>query len=203
MGKTLYHSELSKAGQVQITVKSEIQKSKYQGKPNYVVVAFNGEERTLNLENENCEGAFRGMNGRTITVIAEGRAETATIQGLGMRGSDVPPPQSRQQYQEQPREQYYEPQQEPPRQQQQQAPPPRQEAPPAEKPTPHYQSIHGATVGQSINIATRVLLEACPASEKLAYVRSHQFLTDTHEVASGIARLAMHMEKGNLTPVKR
>ncbi len=85
--KTLYHSELKGMGPVRVTVKGEVKKSKYQGKPDYVTLAIGNEERTYNAENPACADFFRGKAGQTFTISAEGggkgQEDTATITFVG------------------------------------------------------------------------------------------------------------------------
>lgn len=79
MSKTLYQSELVKLGPVTVRVESDILKSKYDGKPDYVVLALNGTERLYNLENHSCGDAFHGRKGQTITIQATGSRDEASI----------------------------------------------------------------------------------------------------------------------------
>jgi hypothetical protein len=85
-------------GPVTVTVKRERQKSKFskpnQPKPDYVVLVINQDEFGYNVENEKCAEFFRGRAGSTMTIIAEGRAEEATITHVGAPASQMqqPPP---------------------------------------------------------------------------------------------------------------
>lgn len=80
MSKTLYQSELSKLGAVAVEVTSDIIKSKYDGKPDFVALKINGVERTYNLENPGCGAAFHGRKGQRITIIATGSREAASVE---------------------------------------------------------------------------------------------------------------------------
>lgn len=81
--KTLYHGELRKLSPVRVTVKSDVLESKYAGKPPYVVLAINGDERNYTTENQGCAAFFDGRKGETFTLIAEGQREEATITYVG------------------------------------------------------------------------------------------------------------------------
>lgn len=84
MSKTLFHSEIAKAGgPVKVTVKSDVLKSKFKGKSDFVILQYNGEERNYNVENPECGAFFKGQNGRSFALIAEGRAEDATLEYVG------------------------------------------------------------------------------------------------------------------------
>ena len=48
-----------------------------------MVLEIGGEERRYNVENEQCEQFWVGQKGRTFTVVAEGKRETATIAYVG------------------------------------------------------------------------------------------------------------------------
>lgn len=88
-GKTLYHSELVQLGRVQVTQKNLPQRSKYSGKPDYVVLLIDGEERIYNCENETCQSFFnvQGNQGRTMVIEAQGSRDDALIDWI----SDVAP----------------------------------------------------------------------------------------------------------------
>ncbi len=80
MSKTLFQSELSKLGPVTVEVTSDILKSKFDGKPDFVVIKLNGVERTYNLENPSCGEVFHGRKGQTITIQATGSREAAAVE---------------------------------------------------------------------------------------------------------------------------
>jgi hypothetical protein len=99
MAKTCYHSELSKLSPVTVQVASDPKKSKFPNKPNYVYLKIQdketgafGEERPHDFENAKCEAFFVGQKGRTFTIVAEGREDTATITYVGESGAAIQPP---------------------------------------------------------------------------------------------------------------
>lgn len=97
MSKTLYHSELCKLSPVQVTVKSDVMESKFKGKPPYVVLKLDGEERNYSCENDDCAEFFDGQKGRTFTIVAEGREDAATITYVGESAAEpeAPPAEER------------------------------------------------------------------------------------------------------------
>lgn len=119
--KTLYHSQLCKLGPVMVTVKSDVSKSKFQGKPDYVYLEINGEKFGYSFDSPACQQFFTGQKGRSFMIEASGRDADAKITYLGEPGSQklaapaTPPPQNA-----------------PPPVNQ----PPRQSAPPAAPPPP-------------------------------------------------------------------
>ena len=96
--RTLYHSSLVKLGPVMVTVKSDVSKSKFSGKPNYCYLAINGEEFGYSFDSPACEQFFTGQKGRSFMIQAEGRDADAKIIYLGEPGSQklaapvTPPP---------------------------------------------------------------------------------------------------------------
>lgn len=88
-------------GPVQVTVKTERQKSSYSKpndpKPDYVVLVIDGHERNYTVENEQCGNFFNGQRGRTFSILAEGSREDATIsyvgEPAGTAGQQPPPAQ--------------------------------------------------------------------------------------------------------------
>jgi hypothetical protein len=83
MAKTIWHSELCKLSPLQIRIKSDVLKSKFKGKPDYVVIEVDGEERNYSTENEECADFFNGQKGRKFTIVAEGREAEAVINYVG------------------------------------------------------------------------------------------------------------------------
>jgi hypothetical protein len=83
MAKNLYHSALVKLGQVMVTVKSDVLKSQFPNKPDYVVMEINGEDFNYTTENDACAEFFRGQKGATMALSAEGRKEEAALTYLG------------------------------------------------------------------------------------------------------------------------
>lgn len=94
MSKTLYHSELTKMGPVTVEVKSDVKTSKYQGKPDYVDIAIDGNDRTYNVENGSCADVFRGRRGQRITIEASGSRDAAIISLCNDEGTHAAPRQS-------------------------------------------------------------------------------------------------------------
>ena len=93
--KTLYHGEFRDMGPVKIVVKSEPLESKYKKGTYFVELSIGGETRNLNPENDECLEFFRGRKGQTITVVADGSREDASIvlvgEEVGARKTAEPP----------------------------------------------------------------------------------------------------------------
>jgi hypothetical protein len=85
--KTLYHSALVKLGPVMVTVKSDVSKSKFAGKPDYCYLVINGEEFGYSFDSPACQQFFTGQKGRSFMIQAEGRDADAKIIYLGEPGS--------------------------------------------------------------------------------------------------------------------
>lgn len=83
---TLYHSEFTRMGDVTIKVKSDVMASKFQGKPNFIYLEINGEERAYNIENERVEGRLLMRKGAELRVRAIGQRETADLEILSGNG---------------------------------------------------------------------------------------------------------------------
>lgn len=81
--KTLYHSELVSLGAVTAVIQSDVTKSKYPGKPDFVKMQVGGLERQYWVENENCAEALRGRSGQTVAIQAHGSRDEATIDVSG------------------------------------------------------------------------------------------------------------------------
>ena len=100
MAKQIWHSELKSLGPVRVTIKSDILKSKWSKpndpKPDFVVLDVNGEQRNYTLENPSCGDVFRNRKEQTISIIAEGSGESATITYVGQSGAQTPLPAHRQ-----------------------------------------------------------------------------------------------------------
>jgi hypothetical protein len=77
--KTLYQSELIKLGLVAAKILSEPQDSQFPGKPRWVAMEVNGEERYYNCESVACEDALRGLKGQVVSLEAQGTREDATL----------------------------------------------------------------------------------------------------------------------------
>ena len=81
---TLYHSELVKAGEVDVTITCDKPvPSKFPGKPERVSMKFDGEERYYEVENDECGDALCGYKGKTVTILASGRGSDASIEVIG------------------------------------------------------------------------------------------------------------------------
>lgn len=83
--KTLYHSELSKLGKIEVVVKTDVMKSKFKSKTGedqfYVILELDGNERSYNCENDACKEFFESIpKGTTLTIEADGSREDATIE---------------------------------------------------------------------------------------------------------------------------
>jgi len=81
--KGMYHSELVRMGPVAVTVKSDVLRSKFKDKPDYVILEIDGAERIYNTENDECADFFRDQKGRTFTLVAEGREADAILTYVG------------------------------------------------------------------------------------------------------------------------
>lgn len=79
-------------GPVTVLVTSDVMQSKYQGKPNYVMLEIDGVKRRYDCENEACETFFDQQKGQTLTVEAVGRGEDAGF-NLAEEGGEAPPQQ--------------------------------------------------------------------------------------------------------------
>jgi len=77
--KTLYHGELRQLGPVQVTVKKEWTESTKKKGTYYTTLVVNGVERYYNPENQQCLEFWAGKAGQTITVVAAGSREEATL----------------------------------------------------------------------------------------------------------------------------
>ena len=77
--KTLYHSELAKAGKTTIDVISDLVGSKHKAGTFIVFLKFNGEDRTYQVENDACAASLRDRKGQRLAIEAGGARETASI----------------------------------------------------------------------------------------------------------------------------
>lgn len=90
--KTVYHSALVAAGDVDVLIKSnEPQKSKFGDQPDYIAMVHEGKEHFYPVENRNCAEALTGLGGQTVTIRAEGSREEATIAVFGAPNSHRQP----------------------------------------------------------------------------------------------------------------
>lgn len=184
MAKTLYHSELVKLGPVEVTVKSDILKSKYPGKPDYVSLTIGGEDRNYSFDTPECMTPFEGQKGQTFTIIAEGSGKdgTAVVTYVGEGGGT---PQ---------RKPAAKPLTRPPARSQVPARPAQQSAPsrpqgagnqPAHQPS---YGPHGARVGAAVNKAVDILIAQGQEWNP----------TVAWEIASDIMRISDRLEQNKL-----
>ena len=93
--KTLYHGELRSLSPVEVKVTSDVLASTKKKGEYYVRLEVEGRERYLHPENPGCIEFFKGRKGQTVTIVADGTREEATIVEAGT-GSDAaesaPPP---------------------------------------------------------------------------------------------------------------
>lgn len=90
--KSLYHSTLAKAGDVRLSIKSDVLASKYKKEGEaghfYVIVQHdNDPEQTLLIENEQCRSALEGLKGEDVTLRASGAREDARISIVNSDGT--------------------------------------------------------------------------------------------------------------------
>lgn len=88
--KTLFHSEFVRAcerGPVVITVLSEAQASKFQGKPPYAKIKFEKREREYWCDTEPIARFFDGQVGRSFAVMAEGGKGEEMLSWVGEAAS--------------------------------------------------------------------------------------------------------------------
>lgn len=82
--KSVYHSQLAKAGPIHIEVKSSSMKSKFAKEPGqagefYVMFSFDGQEHSYLAENRQCADTLGALKGQRVTIVAEGRNDDARI----------------------------------------------------------------------------------------------------------------------------
>lgn len=185
--KTLYHSSLVQMGDVDVEVLKEPQKSKYEGKPDYVVLKIDGKERLYNVENDSCAAFFDGQAGVSMVIRASGSREDAIIEFI----DDAPPPTDT-------------PPRAPARAPARSAAPPPTRQPPARQTAPQGRPApaaapsqrtgpRGETVGMAMNCAIR--LEVAEIAKGAQY--------DKERIAmrvSDLLRIAAWHERGNLVP---
>ena len=81
--KGIYHSTLVRAGDTVVTIKSDVLKSKYEGKPDYVyLTAADGTEHSLAVENFRVAEALKGLKDQRVTLRASGSREDADLEIL-------------------------------------------------------------------------------------------------------------------------
>lgn len=80
----MFHSEAAQMSPLHCLVKTEPQKSKYEGKPPYVILVMDdGAERNYTVENEACGNALRPLKGKKVMLQFTGSREDAAIAVLG------------------------------------------------------------------------------------------------------------------------
>lgn len=88
----IYHSTLVKCGEVHVTIKSGVMKSKKAGQPDFIVMEHDsGGDQFYNVENQRCADALRNKKGESITIRATGSKADADIQILNVDGTAKSP----------------------------------------------------------------------------------------------------------------
>lgn len=182
MAKNLYHSALIKMGDVTADVRSDVLKSKYPNKPDYVELEIDGESYYYSTENEQCAAFFNGLKGRRIEFRAvgggRGKEDTANLELI----AEGPHPTERKASAERSRT----PAEKPPRQQQPAAM--EKAEPPAKGEKLHPQL--GIRVGACLNNAINYLIaESHPWDPKEILDRT-----------SDLLRISEYLEKGHISP---
>jgi hypothetical protein len=90
--KTLYHSQAVQMGQIHCLVKTGIQKSKYEGKPNYIVLVIDGFDRNLNIDSDAIASALAPLQGRKVMLQFLGGKGSETVKVLGAGQPQGQPP---------------------------------------------------------------------------------------------------------------
>src|SRR4030095_6257575 len=78
--KSLYHSELVKLSPVTARIMSEPTESNFPGKPKWVALEIDGQERFLTCENVGVELTLMGLKGQWAKLNAKGRGDDAVIE---------------------------------------------------------------------------------------------------------------------------
>jgi hypothetical protein len=98
--KNLYHSAAVQLGQVTCIIKSDVNKSKYSGKPDYCVLLINGEEKNYSVENAACGAVLKANKGKSVVLEFLGGRDDASISVVGQPQAapqQEPPPDLRNQ----------------------------------------------------------------------------------------------------------
>ena len=90
--KGLYHSEAVQISPIKCTVKSDVLRSKYEGKPDYVILFIDGNERNYAIENPDCAAALKGMKNKNTMLEFTGSRDDASIRVLGAGATQQQPP---------------------------------------------------------------------------------------------------------------
>jgi hypothetical protein len=107
---TMYHSELRDTfSRVNVFVETDIMKSRYEGKPDYVMMKVGGMSRRYSIENPACAEVFNGQKGMTMDIEAKGKGDDASIEVYNVTNEGQPEPQQPQQPQPEPRQSHLPP----------------------------------------------------------------------------------------------
>ncbi len=88
---SLFHSKLREMGEVDATITSASPvKSKFAGKPDWIGMKIDGVEYSYNIENDACGEALTGLKGQTVTIVADGSRDEATVEVLGEAAAPAP-----------------------------------------------------------------------------------------------------------------
>jgi hypothetical protein len=79
-------------GQIHCLVKTGIQKSKYEGKPNYIVLVIDGFDRNLNIDSDAIASALAPLQGRKVMLQFLGGKGSETVKVLGAGQPQGQPP---------------------------------------------------------------------------------------------------------------
>ena len=113
MAKSLYHSALTKMGPVTVTITTGPMKSKFSKpeapKPDFCGMTINGEQFSYTIENPTIAAFITQHKGQTLSIVAEGSRDQATITAVGAPASQMQQPAQRQAAPVQP-QQHYQPQ---------------------------------------------------------------------------------------------
>ena len=100
MAKNLYQSTLAQQGPTTITIKTGPMKSKFSKpdapKPDFCGLVINGEEFSYTIENAGIAAFITQHKGQTLTVVAEGSRDEATMTAVGAPASQMQQPAPRQ-----------------------------------------------------------------------------------------------------------
>lgn len=191
--KTVYHSALVHEGPVEVTITSDVIKSKFQknGQDQFYVEFTQGKSSHQYIcENDMCVDALDGKKGKRVELEATGSREDAeirvTVLGSGTTGGNG----SRSERSERNERGYQQPQgrqgsSEGRRQQNGQ----------------EREPVFGATVGMAINQACDMIREAEPDYPiTMEWLLSPDFSQNVHTIASDLIRVSRMLEKGILAP---
>ena len=100
MAKTLWHSKLVQEGPTTILIKTGPIKSKFSKpdapKPDFCGLVIQGEEFSYTIENQRIADFITAHKGQTLTVVAEGSRDQATLTAVGAPASQLEQPKPRQ-----------------------------------------------------------------------------------------------------------